>query len=182
MYGVFVVCPSDLDSSSHWLKSQKMFFIFSLFVPPWSKSNPGTPLRCFNDGGWGGGKADRGSYFIPFKPYKKIQKSHTSSKLRLCYCWFELMKRKYQKNFLCFFVIPKSPCVFHRPKNIHFSQNFRPKNILWSPPLPPPCISKICEWGPWEIKSIFFILTLVFHFKKEQNQNSFSKNLKCYGK
>ena len=94
-------------------------------------------------GGGGGEKSDRGSYFIPpqipasqfvyqknpyFFAYPK--KSHTSSKLRLCYCWFELMKDTVPKKSLYFFATQKKSHVFLSPKKIHFGQNFRPQKFL----------------------------------------------------
>ena len=50
-------------------------------------------------------------------------------------------KAESQKSH--FFLRPKkSPCVFHRPQNIAFGQNCRPKKP----------ISKICQWCPCHLK------------------------------
>ena len=84
------------------------------------------------------GRSDRGSYFIP-------QKITTSE--------FVYPKKSLsplsqpQKTPLFFFATKKNPGVFHRPKNITFGQNFRPKKITRTPP-PPPVI-RICEWSLW---------------------------------
>ena len=55
-------------------------------------------------------------------------------KLRLCYCWFELMKKNAQKNPCVVFATQKNRGVFHRPKKIPFGQNVRPQKILRNPP------------------------------------------------
>ena len=55
-------------------------------------------------------------------------------KLRLCYCWFELMKKNAQKNPCVVFATQKNRGVFHRPKKIPFGQNVRPKKILRTSP------------------------------------------------
>lgn len=44
-------------------------------------------------------------------------------------------------------VTQNSPSVFQRPK-YPLSQNYKPKNILRTPP--PPIIKRYSEWGPWE--------------------------------
>ena len=76
------------------------------------------------------------------------KKSHTSSKLRLCYCLFELMPKKIP----VLFSNPKNARVFHRP----FWPKFQtPKKSLG----PPPPISKTCDWGPWAWAN-----TLIFEF------------------
>ena len=58
------------------------------------KLYPGAPLRCLND--WEGGGVNRSSYFTPkntpTSAFVYPKKSHTNSKLRLRYCWHELMK------------------------------------------------------------------------------------------
>ena len=41
-----------------------------------------------------------------------------------------------QKNPSVFFATQKNPGVFHRPQKIIFGQNFRPKNIIRTPPPP----------------------------------------------
>ena len=56
----------------------------------------------------------------------------TSSKLRLCYCWFELMKSTIPKIFPASFIDPK--------KRSLLAKYFRPKK--WS--------KKIYEWGLWD--------------------------------
>ena len=117
---------------------------------------PGAPLMYF-DGGGGG--EDRGSILYPKKnPSFKIclpkkfptfflaypKHSHTSSKLHLGHCWFELMKSTIPKNSLCFFCTPKKiPASFIDPKRTLLAKISDPKKSLRPP------ISKICEWGPW---------------------------------
>ena len=43
-------------------------------------------------------------------------------------------KYNTQKNPCVVFATQKNPGVFHRPKNIPFGQNVRPKKILRTPP------------------------------------------------
>ena len=87
-------------------------------------------------GRWGGGGADRGSYFIP----KKITASEfvylKKSLLYLAYPKKSLSPFfATQKNPSVFFSRPKkNPGVFHRPKKITLGQNFRPKKITRTPP------------------------------------------------
>ena len=57
--------------------------------------------------------------------------SYISSKLHLCYCWFEQYPKK---NITVFFSWPKkNPGIFHKPPKIPFGQNFRPKKIPRNP-------------------------------------------------
>ena len=55
------------------------------------------------------------------------KKSHTNSKVHLCYCWFELMKNTIPKKINVFHMTQKNPSIFHRPQKIPMNQNFRPK-------------------------------------------------------
>ena len=102
------------------------------------------------------GGSDRGSYFIP----KKIPQCFCISKfyylssgklkyanfnfgfgqkqnykLRLCYCWFELMKNTIPKKIpVLFSRFKKIPASFIDPKKIPFGKNLRPKKILRTRP------------------------------------------------
>ena len=59
------------------------------------------------------------------------------SKLRLCYCWFELMKN----------TIPKKSRRLSQTQRSPFRPKFQTqKKVLRTPPPP---LNKICEWGPW---------------------------------
>ena len=61
-----------------------------------------------------------------------------------------MMKDTRLKEISVFFVIPKNPGIFHKPKKIPYGQNFRPH--------PPSPIIKICEWGPWGLYVFVSIL------------------------
>ena len=142
----------------------------------------------FNDGGGGGGGSERGSYFIPkksqlqnlsakksllFLAYSK--KPHTSSKLRLCYCWFELMKSTIpQINPCVFFATPQTPRLFRRPQKIPFDQNFRPKRIPQTPP-PPPRVFIACRTDRADSVDKKFIIWIcwLFRFWKRDRELEF---------
>ena len=65
--------------------------------------------------------------------------------LRLCYCWFELMKNTIPKKIPVLFSRPKKiPTSFIDPKKSLLAKISDPKN-----PSDPPPVIKICEWGPW---------------------------------
>ena len=117
--------------------------------------NPGVILKYFNDRGEGGreggrGVSERGSYshvfYIPTSEFvypKKIptllahpKKSHTSSKLHSCYCWFELMENTIPKKYSISFIDPKN--------------SFWPKFQTPKIPLEPPPSVKYVNGAPGE--------------------------------
>ena len=99
----------------------------------------GVPLTNFNDGRGGGGRSDRGSYYF------YTQKDHN---FKICLPKKITTFLAYPKKSLSpFFATQKNPPVFfflqpkkipesHKPKEISFGQNFRPKKITQTPPPP----------------------------------------------
>ena len=66
-------------------------------------------------------------------------------KLRLCYCWFELMKNIIPQKIPALFSRPKKiPASFIDPKKSLSAEMSDPKKSFGPP------VIKICEWGPWE--------------------------------
>ena len=97
---------------------------------------PGAPLRYFSDE-----RVQQKFTFYTLKnPNFKIcipKKSHTSNKLHLHYCGFDLMKSTIPHKIPVFFRDPKNPRVFHKPKKKIFWPNFQtPKNPSDPPPSP----------------------------------------------
>ena len=94
----------------------------------------------------GGGPTEVHINFIPKKiptsefVYPKI--SHTSSKLHLHYCWFELMKITIPKKIPVYFPWPKKSLSFIDPKKWSLlAKIWDPKKSLVPPPPPPPTLS-----------------------------------------
>ena len=117
---------------------------------------PRAPLRYFNDRG--GEVRQRLVFSTKKNPNfriclpKKIlnflaypKKSLTSSKLRLSYCWFELMKSAIPKKIPVFFyVTQKILASFIDPPKSHLAKISGPKNPSDLP------VSKIFELGSWD--------------------------------
>ena len=123
----------------------------------------GVPLTNFNDGR--GGWSDRGSYYF------YTQKDHN---FKICLpkkiTTFLAYPKKSLSPFFAtqknpsvffFFATQKNPGFFHKPKEISFGQNFRPKKITQTPPPP---ILKICECDSWVKSALFNLFFQVVKF------------------
>ena len=110
--------------------SENLIFNISIFLQTLSVTSPGAHSDILTNDRMGGLQqsfifyTQKNPNFRIWLP-KKIptfiafpQKSHTSSKLRLCYCWCKLMKDIKAQKIPAFFANHKNPDVFHKPKKI----------------------------------------------------------------
>ena len=98
-----------------------------------------------------------GIYLPQKSPYflAHPKKSHTNSKSRSCYCWFELMKNTIPKKLSVYFSNPKNSSIFQRPPQ----NTFWPKFQTQKNSLPPPPHHQNMWMGPLGLNPYFYWFT-----------------------